>query len=69
MDKRFTIESLGQPYTFENSENPWIMDTKVLKDDVIQNNDGNYMTAEYMWSLDTDARIKALKHAFYYFPR
>lgn len=67
MDKRFTIESLGQPYTFENSENPWIMDTKVLKDDVIQNSDGNYMTAEYMWSLDTDARIKALKHAFHYF--
>ena len=66
MENKFTEEYLGTPYTFENSTNPWLMDTKVHKPDVIRNYDGELLTAKYMWSLDSEKRIKTLEYVFHH---
>ena len=47
-----------KPYTYENSENPWIMDPKDTKD-ILELN-GQKITAEYLWSLNCEEREKCL---------
>lgn len=53
------------PYTYENSENPWIMDTKDLSD-IIEIN-GNKISAEFLWSLNKEEREKYLTLVFNYY--
>ena len=53
------------PYTYENSENPWLMDTKDLSD-IIEIN-GNKISAEFLWSLNKEEREKYLTLVFNYY--
>lgn len=62
----FNEEYLSTPYTYENSENPWLMDPKNLPKDIIKTNDGKPITAEYLWSLNKEERIKCLEYVFKY---
>lgn len=57
--------NLEIPYTYENSENPWLMDKKD-NTDVIEINGIKY-TANYLWTLNKDERIKALNNVYNYY--
>lgn len=57
--------NIGEPLTFENWSNPWLM-TPVDQRDIIDIC-GNKITAEYLWSLDSENRIKVLYDVFNYY--
>ena len=54
MEKVKTIQ-YDIPYTYENSSNPWLMGSKdsKIKDKRIITINGNKITSEYMWSLNS----------------
>lgn len=66
MENRFTEEYLGTPWTYENSENPYIMDQKKIPNDIIKDKKGNPITAAYLWSLNKEERIAILEYVFNY---
>lgn len=53
-----------QPFTYENSSNPWLMDAKCDKNIII---DGHELTARYLWSLNTEERQEMLEKVFKYY--
>ena len=53
------------PFTFENSSNPWLMDSKT-DDRCIVIND-NKITAKYLWTLNSVERQKCLDDVFKYY--
>ena len=57
--------NLNEPFTFENSSNPWLMD-KVDDSNVLIFNGKKY-TAKYLWSLNSEERKSALKNVFEYY--
>lgn len=57
--------NLNEPFTFENSSNPWLMD-KVDDSNVLIFNRKKY-TAKYLWSLNSEERKSALKNVFEYY--
>lgn len=66
MKDKFTEEYLGTPWTFENSENPYIMDNKKIPNDIIKDKNGNPITAKYLWGLNKEQRIDCLEYVFNY---
>ena len=68
MEKVKTIQ-YDIPYTYENSNNPWLMGSKdsKTKDKRILTINGNKITSEYMWSLNAEERNKLLKDVFEYY--
>ena len=53
-----------QPFTYENSSNPWLMDAKCDNNIII---DGQELTAKYLWSLNTEERKEMLEKVFKYY--
>lgn len=64
MEKIKTVQ-FDTPYTFENSNNPWLMDNK-NDDNVIEIN-GNKITAMYMWSMTASEREALLQDVYNYY--
>ncbi|MBO5003728.1 MAG: hypothetical protein J6D03_00375 [Clostridia bacterium] len=64
-DKIKTIQ-YDVPYTYENSDNPWLMESKNsdIPDKKILNIDGNDITATYMWSLNVEQRNELLNKVY-----
>lgn len=57
--------NLENPFTYENSENPWIMDSKDDKDVIVI--EDHKITAKYLWSLNIDERKDILNKVFNYY--
>jgi len=57
--------NLGEPFTFENSSNPWLMDKK--DDSDVLTLDGKKLTASCLWTLNVDERKAALEVVFQYY--
>lgn len=57
------------PYTYENSNNPWLMGGKDsnIPDKKILTLNGHKITSEYMWSLNVEERNALLKEVFEYY--
>ena len=56
--------NLDNPYTYENSINPWLMNHK--NESALSIN-GNKITADYLWTLNTKNRIQCLTDVFNYY--
>ena len=57
--------NLGEPFTFENSSNPWLMDRKDDSDVLVLN--GEKLTAAYLWTLNAEERKSVLKCVFQHY--
>jgi hypothetical protein len=57
--------NFDNPLTYENSENPWLMDPKDISE--IIEIDGQKYTGQYLWSLNSEQRIEALNKVYKYY--
>lgn len=59
----------NQPWTYENSSNPWIMDRNDTEGylDSLVSIDGHKLTAAYLWTLNSDERRDVLEKVFNYY--
>jgi len=55
----------GQPYTYENSSDPWLMDKR--DDSSVISVNGVKMTAANLWKMSTAEREQALEDVFMYY--
>lgn len=53
------------PFTYENSSNPWLMDSKTNEKCIEIN--GNKLSAKYLWTLSIDERKQALEDVYLYY--
>jgi len=56
--------NLDNPFTYENSENPWLMNHK--NESALEINNKK-ITAEYLWTLNSEQRIQCLNDVFSYY--
>ena len=54
--------NLSEPFTFENSSNPWLMDRKDNSN--VLEIDGKKLTAAYLWTLNAEERKRILDSVF-----
>lgn len=57
--------NLEEPFTFENSSNPWLMDKRDDSKTLVI--DGKKLTAAYLWTLNGEERKRALEAVFQHY--